>query len=46
MKEKWVFFEDSWNEHEEIQMRKTKRIKDEFNQRSKIKNNRGGTPSS
>jgi len=44
MKEKWVFFEDSWNEHDgsPIPIRKSKRMKNEF-KRNKIKNNRSGS---
>lgn len=41
-KDKWVFFEDSWNEHDgsPIPFKKEKRFRSEF-KRNKIKNNRG-----
>lgn len=40
----YVFFEDSWNEHDgsPIPLRKQKRLKREF-KRSKTKNNRSGS---
>lgn len=40
-KEEWVFFEDSWNEHDgsPIPVKKQKRLRNEF-KRNKIKNNR------
>ena len=41
-KDKWVFFEDSWNEHNDIPIRKEKRIRNEL-KRNKVKNNRGGS---
>ena len=41
-KDKWSTSENSWREHNEIPIRKEKRIRNEL-KRNKIKNNRSGS---